>query len=269
MPKKLKTVLKQNSFRTYPGLNKPINFNFIPIEVGHVQCPPGYVWDRKIRDNLTIHYVYSGQGVFEKDGKSYTLKRGDAFVFDFKDEIKYTADKKDPWHYYWIHFYSPRFAQKLKTLESPVFKTSNESAFTDSVSKGERGLLTSEFLISKLYLLYDDIFNPSPIVNEDIAIEAARLINDNYRSGITVERLAEHFGVSRSYFSTFFKAKHGISVKQYIIRVRFGKAKELLERGYSIKEAAYLCGYTDQLAFSKMYKKVYGITPKSVYESSK
>ena len=32
-----------------------------------------------------------------------------------------------------------------------------------------------------------------------------------------------------------------------------------------VKEAANLCGYTDQLAFSKMYKNMYGISPKDVF----
>ena len=31
---------------------------------------------------------------------------------------------------------------------------------------------------------------------------------------------------------------------------------------------AYLCGYNDQLSFSKMFKKIYGVTPKSVIEIS-
>ena len=268
MIKKNKTFLEQNKYRTYPKLNTPEQFNFVPLEVGHVQLWSDFLWDTCV-DRLTIHYVFSGKGTLEKDGKTYHLSRGDAFVINHAEPFKYSADHDDPWHYYWIHFKSPKFAKKIKTLDSPVFKTKNESAFLDCVARGECGTLTSEFIISKLYLLHDDIFAGNKVESFNLAMEVAICINDNYSSNLTLEQLASQFSVSRNHLSILFKEKYGISVKQYILRVKFGKAKEFLKQGHSVKETAYLCGYNDQLAFSKMYKKVYGITPKSVYESSK
>ncbi len=264
MQKRIETILSQNKYRTYSKLNIPEQFNFIPLEVGHAQLWADFSWDT-CADRLTIHYVFSGKGTLEKDGKIYHLSRGDAFAINHAEPFRYTADHDDPWHYYWIHFKSPKFAKKLKKLESPVFRTNNESAFLDSVARGECGALTSEFIISKLYLLHDDIFAGKHAVSFDLAMEVAICINDNYSINLTLEQLASQFSVSRNYLSILFKEKYGISVKQYILRVKFGKAKEFLKQGYSVKEAAYLCGYSDQLSFSKMYKKIYGVTPKSVY----
>ncbi|MBR5307417.1 MAG: AraC family transcriptional regulator [Clostridia bacterium] len=267
MAKKLKTITSQNKYRVFYQRRIPENFNFIPIELGHAQCDPGYVWQTP-EDRLTIHYIYSGKGVLEKDGKIYHLSRGDAFVLDCNKPVKYTADMHEPWCYYWIHFHSPKFSKKIDKLESPVFKTLNESAFLDATARGDCGILTPEYLISKLYLLYDDIFGKSEIATSDILVEAARIIHENYQSGITVGDLAEHFNVSKGHFSKIFKYRYGISVKQYILKIRFGKAKEYLERGMIVKEAANLCGYTDQLAFSKMYKNIYGVSPKDVFGGS-
>lgn len=46
------------------------------------------------------------------------------------------------------------------------------------------------------------------------------------------------------------------------------KATELLKKGVSVKEAAFLSGYEDALAFSRMFKKKYGISPKEMAKNN-
>lgn len=267
MSEKKKFDRKQNKYRSHKPFTPPKKFNFTPRSAGHMQCAPGYTWDLPV-NHITIHYVYSGKGTFELDGKVYHLKHGDAFIVNYNDKIRFTADMDDPWHYFWLSFYSPLFGEMLRTLDSPILKNISESIFVEPTTRSECGKLTTEFLISKLYLLHDEIFAPDMTqTSSSLAIEAAVYINNNHGSNLTVENLADHFGVTRNHLSREFKKKHGLSVKQYIIRVRLSEGKGLLENGLSVKEAAYLCGYSDPLAFSKMYKKTYGIAPKSVFDS--
>ena len=55
--------------------------------------------------------------------------------------------------------------------------------------------------------------------------------------------------------------KDGITVKEYIISVRCSKAAEFLLQGHNVSEAAYMSGYPDVFAFSKMFRKVMGMSP--------
>ena len=239
------------------------DFFVIPNDVGHEQCRPLQSWN-EVRRYTLIHYVYSGKGTFEKDGKTYHLSKGDAFIINEGEENYYHADKDDPWHYFWLSFSPDSFDGRFKTLESPVFKIKNETIFTEPIERAECGTLTREFVIAKLYLLYDEIFNSAIGIRHDTATEAAIYINHNITEDLSVSAIAEDFGLDRSYLSRIFKKKHGISMKQYIINARMTKATELLKKGVSVKEAAFMSGYDDALAFSRMFKKVYGITPKDV-----
>ena len=80
---------------------------------------------------------------------------------------------------------------------------------------------------------------------------------------INVEKISSMFGFERSYLYRLFKKEYGISVKEYIIKVRMDKAKELLKSGSTVADVAELVGYSDEFAFSKAFKKYLGISPLS------
>ena len=265
MQDKYSKKYKNNEFRRWKFkqiFRKDLEcFKVIPRDVGHEQCRPLQDWD-EIRKFSLIHYVYSGKGTFTKNGKTYHLSRGDAFVINEGEENYYCADREEPWHYFWISFSTDSFGGKFSRLESPVFKVKNETIFTEPIEREECGTLTPEFVISKLYLLYDEVFNKVQTDSRDTETEAAIYINQNLAGKLTVNGIADAFGLDRSYLSRCFKKKHGISIKQYMINARMNKASELLKKGLSVKEAAFLSGYEDALAFSRMFKKIYGISPK-------
>lgn len=87
-------------------------------------------------------------------------------------------------------------------------------------------------------------------------------IQTNYHRQITVTKLADHLGLTRSYFSRIFQEHAGTTPKEYIVNYRLEKAVELLtENGLSQKEVASLVGYSDVYAFSRMFRRKYGMPP--------
>ncbi|WP_273545580.1 helix-turn-helix domain-containing protein [Paenibacillus caui] len=92
--------------------------------------------------------------------------------------------------------------------------------------------------------------------------QAICFIKANYSRPITIEELAQTLGLNRKYFAELFKSAAGMPPQQYLSRYRMSKACELLESSeLSIKEIAYSVGYTDQLLFSRMFKKIIGMSP--------
>lgn len=79
-----------------------------------------------------------------------------------------------------------------------------------------------------------------------------------------VEAEAEKMHFSRDYLSRVFKKEMGITIGEYLLRIRMEKAKSLLsEPGrYKIYEVCELAGYNDKVHFSKTFKRYFGITPK-------
>ena len=85
------------------------------------------------------------------------------------------------------------------------------------------------------------------------------------------EHIAEDFGrddiaralfFNSAYLSRMFKAETGISLNEFVGKVRMREAKRLLDTtNYSISLAASKTGYSNFSYFTKQFKEAYGVTP--------
>ncbi|MEO1652060.1 MAG: AraC family transcriptional regulator, partial [Bacteroidota bacterium] len=95
--------------------------------------------------------------------------------------------------------------------------------------------------------------------------EILRYLNNNLTANekLRLPVLAEKFGISKSYFSEYFKKQAGLPLAEYILsaRLRIVETK-LRHTDLSIKEIAYQLNFTDSNHLAKSFKKVYGITMK-------
>ena len=84
----------------------------------------------------------------------------------------------------------------------------------------------------------------------------------NYHESLSVTDLARHVGLARSYFSTLFKEKTGLSPHQYLTQLRLRKACRLLEErpGHSVAHIAELVGL-DSRSCARLFKRELGETP--------
>ncbi len=94
--------------------------------------------------------------------------------------------------------------------------------------------------------------------------EALSYIERNYGEPITIARLAKVAGMSPSTLTRTFHRIMGRSPLDHVIRVRIGRARELLQRAdLRITEVAFACGFSDSNYFSRQFRKVTGITPRA------
>tara|TARA_R100000005_G_scaffold87092_1_gene56211 strand:- start:571 stop:1557 length:987 start_codon:yes stop_codon:yes gene_type:complete len=78
----------------------------------------------------------------------------------------------------------------------------------------------------------------------------------------TVDRLAEQAGMSRSGFSARFSEVLGTSVKHYLTDWRMNLARiKILQSPVTLTELAEDLGYQSEAAFSRAYKRVFGVPP--------
>ncbi|WP_182199981.1 phosphoenolpyruvate hydrolase family protein [Paraliobacillus salinarum] len=100
--------------------------------------------------------------------------------------------------------------------------------------------------------------------NEDYVDFVKEYIQLHYNQEITLNELAEILNLNRSYLSTLFKNKVGVSFQSYLIQFRMNRACEIIEEEkVLLKNVADMVGYTDYVHFSKIFKKTKGMSPKN------
>lgn len=103
---------------------------------------------------------------------------------------------------------------------------------------------------------------PEATLHERIVLQAISYINAHYTEPISLQEVADEVAVSRNYFSELFKRVTGSNFIDYVIDLRVKRAKELLAAtSLRVYEVAELSGFNDVKYFSKLFKKLVGMTP--------
>jgi transcriptional regulator GlxA family with amidase domain len=99
--------------------------------------------------------------------------------------------------------------------------------------------------------------------HEDIEIlKAQDFIEENYQEKISVDQVADKFGIGRRSFERRFKKATNNTMIEYIQRVKIEAAKRSFESSRkNINEVMFDVGYTDTKAFRTVFKKITGLTP--------
>jgi AraC-like DNA-binding protein len=108
----------------------------------------------------------------------------------------------------------------------------------------------------------------SPFARIDTHSESRRVqniqqyINENYKQDIRLPVLAQMAGMSAVAFSSFFKARTGTSLSDYIIDVRLGHASQMLiQTGTPVADICFECGFNNLSNFNRIFKKKKGCSP--------
>ncbi|MFV0352565.1 MAG: response regulator [Oscillospiraceae bacterium] len=84
----------------------------------------------------------------------------------------------------------------------------------------------------------------------------------NYAREITLDQIADSVGLNKSYLSRLFKAHTGVTVFSFLTNIRMERAAALIAEGNTyIRQVAEQVGFTDQLYFTRVFKKHFGVSP--------
>lgn len=247
-------------------------------QCGMQTCAPGHANGPVVMPYYLLHFIISGKGYFETNGCSYRLTSGNAFLISPNRLSYYHADKNDPWVYCWIALDGIKakeyFKQAGLSAKKPIYSPKNPVPVREALIKivdDARGGKDSELhLMGLLYLFLDELCKqadkrPQPYSSpqEEYLQKIVRYIYINIWDKVTVTDLAAYAGLDRSYLYKIFKQALKVSPQEFILRAKLEHACSLLaSTDTAVGTIARSVGYQDPLAFSKIFKKRYGISPK-------
>ena len=258
---------------------------------GYEECNAGYNNSPHKKSYYTLYAMLDGECVCDINGKEYVFKKND-FVMIFPEwEIIFKKAVTENWSYAWVGFagmkadecaiYSGFVPENpVQNIECAVQVQQFIDAIIDIRENTFSNILRRNGMLKIFFaelvehhnkqVLEEQLKNANDTEKLPHIRKAITYITDNYASKIKINELADHVGVNRSYLASSFKRATGYSPKEYLICLRMEKAKSLLEKtDMPVNAVANSVGYTDQLAFSRMFKEYAGVSPKAFREDKK
>lgn len=98
----------------------------------------------------------------------------------------------------------------------------------------------------------------------EIARRCVIYMYENYYNRLSLAELADYIHIHPNYLCSVFKKSTGLTVMEYLNRIRMERAREFLQKGdLTIGQVAERCGYQSISAFQRTFKTHTGTTPSS------
>lgn len=245
-------------------------------QCGWAPCAPGHQYGPAVRDHYLIHYVLSGEGIYQTPRGQFPLKAGQGFIIFPGEVTTYQANRENPWTYGWVgyagHDAAVLTGQVGLTREAPVFYAApKEELFglietmCREVSSLRLGHLSA---LGSLYRFLALIAQSMPQAGQNphrLDYEKARwFMEGNYTRPIRISDIAAFVGLSRSQLFRVFEEICGCSPKESLYQLRMEKALSLIAARELNQEAiAASLGISSAARFGRLFKQYYGLSPRA------
>lgn len=224
-----------------------------------------------------IGFIENGQRVLSCKNQEYLIKKGDIVLFNPGDNHACVQNDEGTLDYRGFNITKdvmldladeitgkqelPGFSQNviydeeaacyLRPLHELVMKGSCE------FGKEENLLL----LLSTLIQQYGQPFERCiPECSREIEKTCA-FMEQHFAEHICLDQICRCAGLSKSTLLRAFTKSKGVTPYSYLVNIRIGKAKKLLEQGVPPVEAALQTGFSDQSHFTNYFSRFIGLAP--------
>ncbi len=237
-----------------------------PVLFGRHTCGPGHSCGPTTRQYWLLHYIVSGKGHICVDNAVYPVRDHQCFVIKPYQMTYYEADAVEPWKYVWVGFTSEIPLPSALT-ERPVFEAEHlQPVFHRLAQAVDNPDSQAAFVYGQIWELIarSQTGAEAPMSKgESYVMRAKSYIEAYYMRSVTVQEIASHLHLDRSYFSAIFRKHTGYTPQYYVYKYRMEQAMDLLVKyGYSPTQTAIAVGYGNEVSFSHMFKQYYGHSPK-------
>lgn len=225
-----------------------------------------------------IAICYEGEMMLVGEDRIHDLRAGDAVVvtpgaWHYESHLH----ARRPYRLCWLVAHPGRMGfvftyyrrGKFDSTHLGTMPTASDRALIDELARELRDQpahwrIRSHALLTQLLVELDRRLEGatlSPPAEPDPLQKLARITETRFREPLQIKSLSGEVGMSADHLSRRFKAKFGVTFKDYLNSIRIHHAQLLLTSGWSVKRTAAECGFRDVYYFSRVFKQRCKITP--------
>lgn len=272
--------------------NAPIQYHIC----GNLRTSGGFLHHKRSMDQHVLIVVLKGTLYLRVDGENVAVHAGQYILLHAGGQHEGWKPSEGELSYFWVHFsvhpaentetnshskesvnyyHFPEFgtlpaSQRVTTL----FRQLLDLARTWQQEQGQMLDYCCSMLLMELTLEIQREKDKEDVLGtltgsdrgglsvQQTIREATDYITMNCHKQLTPTMVAQHLNYNPDYFASLFRKQTGMTVTQYLNRMRIELAKRLLiNENVSIKEAAYSSGFQDEKYFMRIFKRQEGMTP--------
>lgn len=224
-----------------------------------------------------IGFIESGTHCLSCKNKEYTVGQGNILLFNPNDNHSCVQCDGEAFDYRGLNISKETMLslveevtgqRELLGFSENVIKNDELNIYLhslhQSIMEGSKEFEKEEMLLLLISLLIEQYGQPYegciPECREEIE-RTCVFMSAHFAEHISLENLCKCSGLSKSTLLRAFTRSKGVTPYRYLQIVRIDKAKEMLEQGVPLVDAAIRTGFSDQSHFSNFFHMFIGLSP--------
>ena len=213
-----------------------------------------------------VYYILGGDATYQDAWIQKKFEKGKLYILPTEIPYELTKNPEDPLSCLYYHFdFFPFMVDRFIELEVPK---SLQHILLSLLCQIEEKSIHSAFYHETVRLLHNYILESKKLVQVNSKLTSCmELLRNQYnKPDFSIEQISAEAGYSPEHMNRLFKKHLNTTPYQYAVQMRMQDAVRLLISGMHINEITEAVGFTDVKAFSRAFKKYYGICPSKYIE---
>ena len=261
----------------------PLTRDLYPLAFGHYRRAAGHHMHREHHNDDLLILCTAGEAFLSIEDEPYMIKAGDLVLLPAGASHRYTAAPENPWTIHWVHYAGPLaehfrhhmgFNDGVHVLH-PGRQPRLLVDFNGLLSVRQTGFRTPGLVhvanrLRQLLAAIPLSIGESGQSQQPDLDTLHNFMREHLNERVSLGQLADLTGLSAAHFATRYRELTGVSPIQHFLHLKVEQACQMLDTTeFSFTQISSQLGYDDNYYFSRLFKKVMGLSPTDYRHTSR
>lgn len=253
----------------------PLTRDLYPLAFGHYRRAVGHHMHREHHNDDLLILCTEGEAFLSIEDEPCVVRAGDLVLIPAGASHRYTAAPENPWTIHWVHYAGPLaedFRQHMGFTDGVhVLHLGRQPRllvdFNGLLSVRQTGFRTPGLVhvanrLRQLLAAIPLSMGESGQSQQPDLDVIHNFMREHLDERVSLGQLADLTGLSATHFATRYRELTGVSPIQHFLHLKVEQACQMLDTtDHSFTQISSQLGYDDNYYFSRLFKKVMGLSP--------